>query len=99
MGFSQEALGRKLGLGEKWRNYPNWESGRAPFPKTIREKLTKMGYSGPFEEPEQAATTDGFVSREEFAETKGSLQTEIRLLREVVEKLGEAVRTLSLRGP
>lgn len=97
-GLSQEAMGRKLGLGEKWKNYPNWESGRSPFPKEIREKLTKMGYGGAFSD-EPSAAPAGLVSREELATLRGEIQTEFRLMRETMEKLAEAVRALIPQAP
>lgn len=58
--LSQEDLGRKLGLGEKWRNYPNWETGRSPFPPDIQTKIVKLGYDGPFPE------VGGEVTREDL---------------------------------
>ena len=49
--LSQEDFGRKIGLGEKWKNYPNWETGRSPCPPDIQVKISKLGYDGPFPEP------------------------------------------------
>jgi hypothetical protein len=98
--LSQEDFGRKIGLGEKWRNYPNWETGRAPFPPDVQAKIVKLGYDGPF--PEVGAE----VTREDLQalgrdlvrvmdQSEGRLSKEIQSLGAVLARIQEMLGQLS----
>lgn len=87
-GFSQEDLGRKLGLAEKWRNYPNWETGRAPFPPDIQAKLLKLGYDGPFPEP------GGEISLADLESLRDEIRTQAAWVREELRKENTALAAI-----
>ena len=53
--LSQEQLGRKLGLGDKWKTYQSYESGRTEPPQSIKDKLRKMEFQGPWPYEEGSA--------------------------------------------
>jgi hypothetical protein len=54
--MSQEALGRELGFGDKWKTYQAYESGRAPMPQEVKDRLVGLGFDGQFPEPGQEVT-------------------------------------------
>jgi hypothetical protein len=78
--LSQEDLGRKLGLGKKWKNYPNWETGRAPFPPDIQAKILEMGYDGPWPE------LGGEVTRADLESLRDEVRTQAAWMREELRK-------------
>jgi transcriptional regulator with XRE-family HTH domain len=60
--FTQEELGRKLGLGDQWKTYQSYETGRTEPPQSIKDKLKGMGYKwGPEISPH---VTPGFPEKE-----------------------------------
>ena len=91
---TQEQLADAIGANRA--TYQTYESGRSEVPADLRKKLVKLGYDGPFITPGRPADA---ITREEFAEFRGEIRAEVRGLREVLEKLGEAVRAVSLRVP
>lgn len=66
-------------LGEPRPTYQAWESGRAPFPPEVREKLRDLGYLGPFPEPERPITLADLESiREEIRSQAAWVREELR---------------------
>ncbi len=99
--LSQEDFGRKLGLGDKWRNYPNWETGRSPVPEDIKALLTgpKWKYVGPWPEEGGAPTRADMESirdevrnqaawvREEIRKENAALAADLRIALERLDAL------------
>ena len=86
-----------------------WVGGAGISP-AYQKKIRKVEYKGkrleykglwPAEEAQDRAAGGPapYVTREEFAEEKGALRTEVRLLRENLEKAYELIRDLALRLP
>lgn len=91
---SQIEAAEKLGTTQP--TLSRWVGGKQKIPLEIQKKLRKLKYLGPFGIPKAESS---YVTREEFGEMKGDLQAQIRTLRDVVEKMGQAIVALSLRNP
>lgn len=96
---TQIAFADKLGVHQG--RVSRWLKGQDGISADYQAAIRKLGYTGPWPQAEaQDAAAGGpapYVTREEFAESKGAMKAEIRLLREALEKMGEAVRELALR--
>lgn len=95
--YSQEDLGRKLGLGDQWKTYQSYESGRTPFPESLKKKLRAMHYDGPFPELRNEITrADLETLRNDLRGHQGWVLGEIQkghsalgaLLQEILSRLG-----------
>lgn len=99
-GLGQGEIAEKIGIAQN--TYSAWENGRNEIPASGQAKLRKMGYAGswPLEAGKEAPAAGGpapFVTREEFAEARGAWKAELGMVREALEKMGEAVRELALQ--
>jgi hypothetical protein len=92
---TQGALAEELGLQQS--RISKWLGGE-PIPKTYQDRIRKLGYKGawPTELPQEASAgaSASYLTREEFAEERGALRAEVRLLRESLEKAFELIRDL-----
>lgn len=93
--LTQEEMAEKFKINGK--TYSAYETGRIGIPPSLQKKFVKAGLAEDFEQAGQNSA--GAVSRDEFLEMKGDLQGQIRTLRDVVEKMGQAIVALSLRYP
>jgi transcriptional regulator with XRE-family HTH domain len=88
-------------LGVTQGRVSRWLKGQDGISADYQTAIRKLGYTGPWpaEEAQDAAAGGPapYVTREEFAEERGALRAEIRLLREALEKMGEAIRALDIR--
>lgn len=101
-GLTQGAFGKRVGQEQNAISQVlggSREPSKAMLRKAIEEfdVTPEWMLSGIGDMRKATAPVSASVSREEFLEMKGGLQTELRLLRESLEKMGEVVRALSLR--
>lgn len=91
--LSQEDFAKKLGLGEKWRNYPNWETGRSPIPQDIKDVLTgpKWKYVGPWPDEEDVPASREDLARE-IEGVRREMRAEVAALRAEVRQMAEWAR-------
>lgn len=103
-GLSQAAFGKRI--GQEQHAISQVLSGtREPSKGMLRRVIEEfdvypewmLSSIGSMRKPEEKPT--GYVSREELAEVRGGLQAELRILRESMEKIAEALRAHSLQGP
>jgi hypothetical protein len=97
----QGGLAAKLKPPVAKNTVSSWKTGRNGIPPEYKKQMRALGFSGPWpqEEAQGPATdvTPSGITREEFAEERGALRAEIRLLREALEKMGEGVRELAIQ--
>lgn len=86
-GWSQEALAKKLGYGDKWPTYAAQERGENPIPPVVEGKLRDLKYSGPLPREEGSTAPVDVVTKKEFYEEIGRLKQQIEDLSELVDDL------------
>jgi transcriptional regulator with XRE-family HTH domain len=90
---TQAAFAEKLNVRQG--QVSRWISGANEVSEGYRREIRNLGYKGPWPE-KTAAKGENLVTREEFAEEKGALRAEVRLLRESLEKAFELIRDLKI---
>ncbi len=94
-GFSQEEMGKKLGLSQA--TYQSYESGRTSIPEEIKAKIKRLGYDGPWPVREAKEAAAPGITPESFHREIGKLEGRLERLERAFEALGEIVRELALR--
>ncbi len=83
-------------IGTTQTTISKWIGGKQRISLVFQKRLRKLGFGGLLDLQGAGTVT---ATREELAELRGEMRAEIRNLRDVQEKLGEALRALSLRVP
>lgn len=99
-GISQEAIGKKLGYGDKWPTYAAQERGDNPLPESVAAKLRTMGYDGPMPQEETGTTPNGaYITRDEFLDQMGNLKGRMESFERRMDGLKDAIAAILDRLP